>query len=201
MSQATAKDARTAKAALRRQIMARRSALSADQRAQGAAVVAERVGVLLAARPSGTVVSGFLPIGDEIDPRPGLQAARRLGCRICLPVMVGRNEPLLFRVWTPGDPTIKRQWGIEEPEETAEVVIPDVLLVPLLAFDGTGGRLGYGGGYFDRTLAVLRSRCVVLACGIAFDVQRVDLVPLLDYDERLDWVLTPSEALRCPTAK
>ena len=95
---------------------------------------------------------------------------------------------------------VERQWGITEPAESAEVLEPDVLLMPLLAFDDAGGRLGYGGGYYDRTLAGLRARRAVLAVGLAFDMQRVDSVPCLDYDEPLDWVLTPSRAIDCRPA-
>jgi 5-formyltetrahydrofolate cyclo-ligase len=111
--------------------------------------------------------------------------------------MQGKTRPLQFRRWSPGDPLRTVQWGIREPAEAAPVVEPDVLLVPLLAFDRGGHRLGYGGGYYDRTLRALRSRRPVTAVGLAFAEQEVDAVPHLDYDERLDWVLTPLGAIRC----
>jgi 5-formyltetrahydrofolate cyclo-ligase len=88
-------------------------------------------------------------------------------------------------------------WGIREPEAHRAVVVPRILLVPLLAFDRAGYRLGYGGGYYDRTLRGLRSTGAVMAVGLAFDEQEVDAVPHLDYDERIDWVLTPSGARKC----
>ena len=91
----------------------------------------------------------------------------------------------------------KVQWGIAEPLPDKPVLEPDVVLVPLLAFDATGYRLGYGGGFYDRTLARLRAIKPVVAVGIAYDELKVDAVPHLDYDQRLDWVLTPSGPLRC----
>ena len=92
-------------------------------------------------------------------------------------------------------------WGIAEPKPDKPALEPDILLVPLLAFDAAGWRLGYGGGYYDRTLRGLRARKPVVAVGIAFDEQQVDAVPHLDYDERLDWVLTPSGAIRSEPAR
>jgi 5-formyltetrahydrofolate cyclo-ligase len=91
----------------------------------------------------------------------------------------------------------KAVWDIAEPKPDKPVLYPDILIVPLLAFDRAGGRLGYGGGFYDRTLRDLRARKPVLAVGLAFDEQQVDAVPHLDYDERLDWVLRPSGPLRC----
>ena len=190
-------DIKSAKAALRRTALQVRRQVAPEARGAAAAAVAGRVGELFARHPQALNVSGFLPIGDELDPRPALEAARVAGHRICLPVMVDRNQPLLFRAWRPGDPMVERQWGISEPADTADVLEPDVLLMPLLAFDETGGRLGYGGGYYDRSLARLRGIKTVLAVGLAHDVQRVDSVPCLDYDERLDWVLTPARAIVC----
>jgi len=110
----------------------------------------------------------------------------------CLPVIQGRGLPLLFRAWKPGDTLDTGVWGIQEPQPSAPALDPDVLLVPLLAFDARGYRLGYGGGFYDRTLAGLRLRKHVVAVGLAFDEQRVDDVPHTAYDQRLDWVLTPS---------
>jgi 5-formyltetrahydrofolate cyclo-ligase len=105
--------------------------------------------------------------------------------------MQGRGKPLLFRAWRPGDPLVKVIWGIEEPAPTCPEVEPDVLLMPLLAFDRAGYRLGYGGGFFDRTLRGLRARKAIRTIGLAFAAQEVDAVPHLDYDERIEAVLTP----------
>ena len=107
--------------------------------------------------------------------------------------MIKRGQPLAFRQWQSGDALVKRKWGILEPIDSRPAnLTPDVLLLPLLAFDSAGWRLGYGGGFYDRTLAKLRSRRPVLAIGLAFDQQEVDAVPHSAYDERLDMILTPT---------
>jgi 5-formyltetrahydrofolate cyclo-ligase len=147
--------------------------------------------------PSTAIVSGFSAIGEEISPLPLLTRLLADGHRLCLPVMPGKGVPLLFRSWTPGDPTTAAVWGIGEPLPSAPVLEPDVLLVPLLAFDSRGNRLGYGGGFYDRTIAQLRALKPVVTIGLAFDEQRVDSVPHTAHDQRLDWVLTPSGPLRC----
>jgi 5-formyltetrahydrofolate cyclo-ligase len=143
------------------------------------------------------IVSGFNAIGDEISPLPLLMRLAAEGHRLCLPVMAGRGLPLLFRSWAPGDPTSAAVWDIGEPLSSAPALEPDVLLVPLLAFDVRGYRLGYGGGFYDRTIAELRALKPVTAIGVAFDEQRFDAVPHVDYDQPLDWVLTPSGPTRC----
>jgi 5-formyltetrahydrofolate cyclo-ligase len=142
-------------------------------------------------------VSGFLPIGAEIDPLPLMSRLHSEGYALALPVMVAKGVPLEFRAWAPGEPLAEVTWGIREPLATAQVVEPDVVLGPLLAFDAEGFRLGYGGGFYDRTLARLRAAKPVVAIGLAFDEQRVDEVPRTTYDEPLDWVLTPSGPVRC----
>ncbi len=143
------------------------------------------------------VVSGFSAIRDEIDPRQLLLRLAGEGHRLALPVMQGKGRPLLFRAWAPGDKMGKAQWGIAEPLPDQPEVYPDVVLVPLLAFDAQGYRLGYGGGFYDRSLAGLRAKKPVIAVGIGYDELKIDAVPHLDYDQRLDWVLTPSGPLRC----
>jgi len=143
------------------------------------------------------VVSGFSAIRDEIDPAPLLVRLAGEGHRLALPVMQGKGRPLLFRAWAPGDAMGSAQWDIAEPLPDQPEVYPDVVLVPLLAFDSQGYRLGYGGGFYDRTLQGLRAKKPVTAVGIGYDELRIDVVPHLDYDQRLDWVLTPSCPLRC----
>ena len=150
--------------------------------------------------PAATI-SGFNAIGDEISPLPLLMKLAADGHRLCLPVMAGRGLPLLFRSWAPGDPTSAAVWGIGEPLPSAPALEPDVLLVPLLAFDARGYRLGYGGGFYDRTIAELRALKPVTAIGVAFDEQRVEAVPHVDYDQPLDWVLTPSGPMKCQAEK
>lgn len=154
-------------------------------------------GIGFAEPPAGAVVSGFFPIGDEIDPQPLMLRLGREGFQLALPVMDGEGAPLRFRLWTPGDPLEEKAWGIREPLPSAPEVKPAIMLVPLLAFDAAGFRLGYGGGFYDRTLAVARSQGRITAIGIAHDAQEVPAVPRLEFDQRLDWVLTPTGPRRC----
>lgn len=139
-------------------------------------------------------VSGYYPMEGEIWPLPLMAALKAKGHSLALPVMQGKAELLVFRAWTPGDPLIPGVWGIRQPAPDRPEVLPDIVLVPLLAFDARGYRLGYGGGFYDRTVRALRSLKSILAVGLALDELEVDAVPHLDYDERLDWVLTPSGA-------
>ncbi|MGQ0456230.1 MAG: 5-formyltetrahydrofolate cyclo-ligase [Hyphomicrobium sp.] len=150
----------------------------------------------LTVRP-GAVVSGFAAIRDEISPAELMTWLHAEGFRLALPVMVGKRMPLTMRAWTPGDPLASAPWGIAEPLDDKPDVDPDVVLVPLLAFDVAGNRLGYGGGFYDRTLARLRREKPIVAVGVAYDEQKVDVVPVESYDERLDWVLTPSGPHKC----
>lgn len=143
------------------------------------------------------VVSGFCAIRDEIDPGPLLDWLHREGFALALPVMQGRGKPLLMRSWAPGDEMGSVQWGIREPLPEKAEVWPDILLVPLLAFDRRGWRLGYGGGFYDRTIAKLSALKPITAVGIAYDELEVDAVPHESYDQRLDWVLTPSGPIKC----
>jgi 5-formyltetrahydrofolate cyclo-ligase len=129
-------------------------------------------------------------MGAEIAPAALLARLAGEGHGTCLPVVTPLGNPLIFRMWQPGDELVARVWGILEPADTAPVVEPDVLLVPLLAFDRHGGRLGYGGGYYDRTIARLRSVKSVIIIGLAFGAQELEQVPCDVHDERLDWVLT-----------
>lgn len=151
-----------------------------------------REGVALLGDRSLGVVSGYYPMAGEIWPLRLMGALKAKGHSLALPVMQGKSDPLLFRAWAPGDELIAGVWGIRQPAPSQPAVLPDILLVPLLAFDARGWRLGYGGGYFDRTLRDLRRRKPILAVGIGLDELEVDAVPHLDYDERLDWILTPS---------
>ena len=143
------------------------------------------------------VVSGFSAIRDEINPLPLMLKLYLAGSRLALPAMLGKGRPLLMRSWAPGEPLAETTWGIQEPLGDAAVLEPDVVLVPLLAFDRAGYRLGYGGGFYDRTLAALRAKKPIVAVGLAYDEQKVDAVPRESYDQPLDWVLTPSGPMKC----
>jgi 5-formyltetrahydrofolate cyclo-ligase len=180
----------------RARALARRAAAYARHGAEaGKGLARHGLGFLGLTAP--VVISGFCAIRDEIDPSFLLARLHSEGHRLALPVMQGKGRPLLFRAWAPGDATATVEWGISEPLSTAAQVYPDVVLVPLLAFDAHGYRLGYGGGYYDRSLEGLRARKPVIAVGIGYDEQKIDAVPHLDYDQRLDWVLTPSGPLPC----
>jgi 5-formyltetrahydrofolate cyclo-ligase len=140
--------------------------------------------------PAGAVVSGFWPLGGEIDIRPLLTALYTRGHTIVLPVTPKRGLPLTFRVWRPGDAMIAERFGTMRP--AGEELAPTFLFVPLLAFDRRGGRLGYGAGYYDRTLAGLSPR---FAVGCAFAAQEVAEVPMGPRDVRLDAFATEREVI------
>ena len=185
------------KARMRETMKARRDALH-DGGGAPAQAAATFAGEVLALAPpqrgeaTEAVVSSYLPIGSEIDPQPLMRALAEQGAIGALPVIVAKARPLTFRSYLDGDPLEEKLWGIREPLANQAVCVPDILVLPMLAFDDQGWRLGYGGGFYDRTLAGLRAEKAVIAIGLAYDGQRVDAVPYDDYDARLDFVLTPS---------
>jgi 5-formyltetrahydrofolate cyclo-ligase len=138
----------------------------------------------------GAKVSHYLAIGSEMDPAPAVAALAARGHACLLPVVVARGQPLLFRRWAPGDPLVAGPLGTRMPRQDLPAEEPDVLLTPLLAFDAVGYRLGYGGGYYDRTLHALRATRTVLAIGLAYAGQEVASVPRHAGDEPLDAVAT-----------
>jgi 5-formyltetrahydrofolate cyclo-ligase len=142
--------------------------------------------------PPGAVVSGFWPMGQEIDIRPLLHVLHERGHPIVLPETPKRGNPLIFRLWCPGDVLVAERFGTMRP--TGEPRLPDFLLVPLLAFDLRGSRLGYGAGYYDRTLATLPGR---FRLGVAYAAQELDAVPAGPYDARLDAVATERGVIFC----
>jgi 5-formyltetrahydrofolate cyclo-ligase len=143
------------------------------------------------------VVSGFHPYQSEIDTRPLLGKLAGEGWTTALPIVVAPNTPLIFRRWLPGEPTVAGVWGIQRPLDDAPEVAPDVLLIPLLSFDRKGHRLGYGGGFYDRTLEKLRAQKTVIAIGVAYAVQEVDAVPHDTHDQLLNYVMTERELISC----
>jgi 5-formyltetrahydrofolate cyclo-ligase len=146
---------------------------------------------------AGLIVSGFFPYRSEIDTLPLLERLHREGWITCLPVVLGEGQPLIFRRWAPGEPTVPGIWGIPMPPPQSPEVEPDVLLVPLLAFDRAGYRLGYGGGYYDRTLKTLREKKKIIAIGVGYSGQEVPAVPHGPRDEPLDCILTEAGPRAC----
>lgn len=183
------------KESLRAAALAKRDALPASERQQAAEAIAARPFPLGIA--AGTIVSGFMPMRSEINPLPLMRKLAAQGAQLALPVIQGRGKPLLMRAWSFGQPLEARQWGIKEPADDAPVVEPDVLIVPLACFDRTGHRIGYGAGYFDKTIGALRAKKKVTAVGIAFAAQEIGRVPATSFDEPLDLVLTEREVIDC----
>jgi len=176
------------KAHLRAAALAARDALSSDQRAAAAQAVARRgLPVEMAA---GVVVAGYSPIRSEFDPTPLMQKLAAQGAQLALPVIPARGQALRFRAWSPGDRLIRGPLDILEPSPAAAEIVPEIVLVPLAAFDLAGHRIGYGGGHYDRTLAQLRAARKITAIGLSFAVQETEAVPVLSHDVALDYVLT-----------
>ncbi|MEK9673464.1 MAG: 5-formyltetrahydrofolate cyclo-ligase [Rhodospirillaceae bacterium] len=150
----------------------------------------------LAGAGEGRYASGYLAIGDEMEVRPALAGLLAAGWRTCLPVVVKKDTPLDFRPWRDGDVLEKGVFGTRHPADPAEAT-PDMLIVPLLAFDRGGYRIGWGGGFYDRTLQKLRAAIPrLLAIGAAYAAQEVDAVPRDQYDQRLDLIVTETETIR-----
>ena len=185
------------KRALRARIKTWRASLPAEAMARAGSALADHGLGFLPPLAPGTVVSGFAPLADELRIWPMLRRLAGNGTSLALPLVQGKGQPLLFRAWAPGDAMDKGVWDIPEPKADKPVLEPDIVLVPLLAFDRKGSRLGYGGGFYDRTLSGLRARKPVVAVGLGYDEQQVDAVPHLPYDQRLDWVLVPSGPIKC----
>jgi 5-formyltetrahydrofolate cyclo-ligase len=184
-----------AKVILRREALARRDALPPAERARAAEIIAARnFPVAIAA---GAIVSGFSPMKSEINPVPLMRKLADAGAQLALPVVADKGKPLIMRAWTFGEPLAAGVWGIREPKSEAPEVAPDILIVPLLAFDRRGHRIGYGAGYYDLTIAALRARKPITAVGIAFAAQEIDIVPNTPRDARLDLVLTEREVIDC----
>ena len=140
----------------------------------------------------GAALAGYLPIRSEIDPRPVMAEHRGA---VGVPVIRAGDRPLDFHLWQPGAPLVAGPFGVQVPQEAAPMV-PRVVIVPLLAFDARGYRLGYGGGFYDRTLAALRARGPVWALGFAYGGQELPRVPVESTDQPLDAVVTETGLVR-----
>ena len=177
---------------------------ASKRRAEAHEILKDTAGLAMAKRglPAGLdlaagIVSGFIPYKSEITTVPMLSRLHRDGWQTCLPIVIAQEEPLVFRAWAPGDPLVPGAWDIPVPVDSAPEVLPDVLLVPMLAFDRKGFRLGYGGGFYDRTLEKLRELKKVVAIGVAYHAQMVDEVPVGIHDAPLDYVMTEQETFAC----
>jgi 5-formyltetrahydrofolate cyclo-ligase len=179
------------KASVRRDALARRDAVPAAERLAAAEAIAARPFPLPIS--GSTIVSGFMPLKTEINPLPLMRALAARGVRLALPVIDGRGKPLIMRAYRFGDALNSGQWGIKEPRPEEPEVAPDILLTPLLAFDRTGNRIGYGAGYYDMTIARFRAAKPVVAVGLAYAAQEIAAVPVTARDARLDLVLTERE--------
>jgi 5-formyltetrahydrofolate cyclo-ligase len=183
-------DVETVKAAMRAEARMRRRSVSAEERVRAAeALLRHDLGFL--SFPG--ILGAYHPVRSEIDCMPLARHLGSHGWRIALPA-TNVQAPLDFHLWDFDTPLQPGPFGIPQPIGTPPAS-PTVLLVPLLAFDRQGHRLGYGGGHYDRTIAALRQRGTLLAIGLAYDSQEVAQIPAGPYDQRLDWVLTPGRAI------
>jgi 5-formyltetrahydrofolate cyclo-ligase len=178
----------SSKTELRSAALLHRNALAETARSAAAAALAATEPPF--AVQSGMVVSGYVSVRGELDPAPLMRALAGRGARLALPVVTGPGRPLIFRAWQDGDPLDRSALGILEPRADAAELIPDIVLVPLAAFDAAGHRIGYGAGHYDCTLQHLRARRPIVAAGIAFAMQEIAAVPAAAHDVVLDFVLT-----------
>src|SRR5215831_12067080 len=176
------------KASLRAAALKKRDALSDDERAAASEAIAAR-GLPFPLQP-GVIVSGYSPVRNEIDPTPLMKRLAGEGARLALPTVKARGQSLIFRAWSVNDRLLLGSLGIPEPSPAAAEVVPDIMLVPLAAFDRAGHRIGYGAGYYDHTFSYLRKMKAVLGVGLAFAVQEIGTIPALSHDVPLDYVLT-----------
>jgi 5-formyltetrahydrofolate cyclo-ligase len=177
----------------RRGALAQRDALGVEARSSAAATIAAYS--LPVELPPGVIVAGYSPINSELDPFPLMRALAGKGAVLALPVVIARDHALIFRAWQPDEGLVRGQYGIFQPSSDANDVDPDIVLVPLAAFDRAGHRIGYGRGYYDRTLQDLRAKKKITVIGLAFSVQEIETVPRLPHDEQLDCVLTERELI------
>jgi 5-formyltetrahydrofolate cyclo-ligase len=173
---------------LRKAALDARDAMAAAARAAASEKLAARG--LPFEIPSGAVVSGYSAIRSELDPVPLMQKLVAQGARLALPAVLARGKSLAFRAWSPGDRLTMGPLGILEPSPAAAELVPDIMLVPLAAFDRLGHRIGYGAGHYDFTLAHLRKIKPIITIGLAFAAQEIKAVPALAHDVALDYVLT-----------
>lgn len=176
----------------------RKQALAARGQGGDAAALGRNLARALLPWPD-AVLAGYLPIRDEADPLAAMAAHRG---PVCLPVVLGRARPLVFRAWNGAESTlVAGSFGTRHPADTCPELIPDVLIVPLVGFDRQGNRLGYGGGFYDRTLQILRETRAVRAIALAWAVQELPLIPTEPTDQPVDLIVTDRFVLEPSTGK
>jgi 5-formyltetrahydrofolate cyclo-ligase len=190
-------DIEEAKAALRSRARAQRTAIPAAARATAATAATSHFLDRIPLAPT-DVVAAYWPIREELDCRPLLTRLMDALQPVCLPVVLGEGEPLDMRLWEQGTALYPSGFGTLAPAETAPRVEPDVVLVPLLGFDKAGTRLGYGGGYYDRTFARMRKPTRLV--GFAFAAQELPAIPRAPHDRPLDAVVTETGVRHFATA-
>jgi 5-formyltetrahydrofolate cyclo-ligase len=145
--------------------------------------------------PSDAVIGSYWPVKSEVDVRPLLSHFYKRGHKCGLPIVQAQNKPLVFREWSPGELLVSGLYNILTPDDNAPLVNPTVLFIPVLGFDRQGHRLGHGEGYYDRTLETLRADHPIIAIGIAYDCQEVDSIPYEHFDQRLNYIITPTQII------
>ena len=155
-----------------------------------AALGPELISQFPAAEFRGASIGGFWPLSGEIDIRPLMRACHDAGHKLALPCTPPVGNPLIFRTWSPEDKLKVGPYDTREPFADKAEATPTFVLMPLLAFSSDGKRLGYGGGFYDRTIAGLRARGDVFACGVAYAAQETNNIPTDQYDQKLDGILT-----------
>jgi 5-formyltetrahydrofolate cyclo-ligase len=183
------------KIALRDRAIAARGALRAEERRALTERVGERALAALGSWPSSAVVGLYVPIKGEINPNGLGEALAARGHRLALPATPRLGQPLVFRAYAPGDTLVRGRMNIPEPSPEAPEIVPQILIVPPVAFDRRGYRIGYGAGFYDRTLPVLRAIHPVIALGFAFACQEVPAVPDEPHDVPLDMIATEAELI------
>ena len=183
------------KRVLRNAAVRRREKLHAERSVRAGKDLADQFMTQLQSAASGVTVALYWSMRTEIDTRPLAFLLREIATAIAFPVIHGSGQPLGFRLWTPGDALQRGIFGTREPADTAPEVRPRIVVLPLLAFDREGNRLGYGGGYYDRTLRFLRENGAVKAVGAAYDEQEFPRVPTGPQDEKLDMIVTDRRTL------
>lgn len=175
------------KSALRRKALDKRSALGTKER-EKAADEASKHFLQDSSLEGKQTIAAYWPIKNEIDPLPLLQRLEERGHKICLPVVTGKNQPLIFRLWQRGDSLFPAGFDMMVPGDNVKTTIPDLIILPLVAFDKTGTRLGYGGGYYDRTIGAMKKSPTLT--GFAFSVQELDNIERERHDVPLDIIVT-----------